>query len=134
MPYYASWKHIRALREFIANFGERYNQSHLLDDAKRLGYKLGKNTLSRAEQARESGDGHSLESFQAMAGTLSHKLKTLREQFPSHELFQPLNHPKLGYILDRVIHGADPIIPPEYLIMNHETKYMIDKYIINLVV
>lgn len=87
-------------------------------------------TLKHAEEH----EGVNISTLEILALALSKKLREIRRKYPDSPLLDPLKSPELGWILHRLLSDIDPIIKHEYLIMNHEYRYLVEHYNIHLTV
>ena len=121
---------IRQIRKFIAAFDGKYTQSHLYIDANKHGTIEDMKTIANAENHH----GLRFENFVILAAALSAKLRSLRQRYPESDRFNPLMQPEFGWLIDRLIYEIDPALEPEHLMMNHESRYLVEDYRISLAV
>lgn len=123
-------KLIRRIRKFIKEYEGQYSQSQLLKDTSNHGVINDIKTIANAEKQH----GLSWETFVVLSSTLSARLKEVRRTHLVHGQFDFLKDPGFAWLIDRLLRDIDPVLEPEHLIMNHETKYLIESYDLSLTV
>lgn len=129
MPYRSHGDFIVELRKFLS-LVEEYTQAHLFADTQNHGVIRALQTIVNAETHERLHDRN----FDTLAASLSTALRRFKAQCPDPELLDPLNTPRLGWLLERLLHEIEPLLEACHLMLDHEDRYLVEDYRISLTV